>query len=374
MTYGKVFLERSPVVEIPSVDKKRLLIENQQVTAKERVRQQRGKKPLSCFESKTAVYGYHRRKVRKGFFLVVCFSLLLFLSLLPFFIHIRSYVWERRSAIPAENDLLYNLFLIEGMGHKENGGTAPGRVVSIPSLKLRSYRVQEGDSLFGLARRFDVSVDSIITVNDLKNAYYLQIGRELKIPNMSGIFYTVSDGDTLSGISEKYGVSVNRIADVNDLSSSVIHKGQRFFLPGARLSDWERAVAIGSIFRRPVAGRLTSKMGFRKDPFTGRSAYHAGIDIANRLGTPVYAAQYGRVVFCGYRGNYGKTVVIVHPQGYSTLYAHLEKILVKRGQAVRQGQKIGLMGSSGRSTGTHLHFEVHQNKKLIDPLKVVRLK
>jgi murein DD-endopeptidase MepM/ murein hydrolase activator NlpD len=124
----------------------------------------------------------------------------------------------------------------------------------------------------------------------------------------------------------------------------------------------------------PVKGRLTSNMGFRIDPFTKRRAYHAGIDIANRIGTKVTAAQYGKVIFSGYRGNYGKTVIIRHPDGYKTLYAHLYKINVKRGQAVKQGEVIGSIGSSGRSTGPHLHFEVHQNGKVLDPRKVLSSK
>jgi murein DD-endopeptidase MepM/ murein hydrolase activator NlpD len=178
-------------------------------------------------------------------------------------------------------------------------------------------------------------------------------------------------GDSLSSITVRYGVDLNKLVDVNDLDSSVIYVDQRLFIPNARLSNWERAQALGTLFKYPARGRLTSKLGFRIDPFSKKRAYHAGIDLANRIGTPVVASQSGKVSYVGYRGNYGKTIILVHQQGYTTLYGHLNKILVKRGQVVRQGEKIGTIGNSGRSTGPHLHFEVRQQRRYIDPLTLL---
>ncbi|MFW6139173.1 MAG: M23 family metallopeptidase, partial [Spirochaetota bacterium] len=184
----------------------------------------------------------------------------------------------------------------------------------------------------------------------------------------------VKKGDSLFSISRKYDANVNKVADINDLPSSLITVGQRIFIPGASLTAWQRAEAIGNIFENPTQGRIASRMGFRKDPFTRRIAYHAGVDIANTVGTRVCAAQFGRVIFTGYKGDYGKAVVIAHPQEYTTLYAPLDKITVRRGQSVSRGETIGRMGNTGRSTGPHLHFEVHQHNKLIDPLKMVRMR
>jgi len=299
----------------------------------------------------------------------------MFVSILPIYININSYLWEKKRVLYREKDIIYHKFLIDGIESREVK-TAEGIEISytLPSLKEGIYTVKKGDSLFGISHKFNVSVDTLITTNNLKNAQYLQIGAKLKIPNMNGIFYTVKKGDNLSGISKRYDVSVNKIVDINDLPSSVINEHQRLFIPGGILTDWERAEAIGNIFKYPVRGRLTSKVGFRIDPFTKRRAYHSGIDIANRIGTRVNAAQYGKVIFAGYRGNYGRTVIIIHPNGYKTLYAHLHKITVKRGQAVKQDEMIGSIGNSGRSTGPHLHFEVHQNNKVIDPLKVLKYK
>ena len=120
----------------------------------------------------------------------------------------------------------------------------------------------------------------------------------------------------------------------------------------------------------PATGRFTSGFGWRRDPvIPGRWEFHRGIDIANSWGTPVYAAATGKVVWTGWNGGYGYTIIIDHENGIRTMYAHLAKILVKVGQEVKKGEQIAEMGSTGRSTGSHLHFEVHVNGIPIDPLR-----
>ena len=126
----------------------------------------------------------------------------------------------------------------------------------------------------------------------------------------------------------------------------------------------------------PAQGRITSTFGYRIDPFTGKQAVHQGLDIAASMGTPVYAMQDGFVVFCGSKGGYGNTVVLDHffsdiPElpRLQTLYGHNSKLLVKYGDYVRRGQVIALMGSSGRSTGPHLHFGVIYKNTYIDPIE-----
>ena len=121
----------------------------------------------------------------------------------------------------------------------------------------------------------------------------------------------------------------------------------------------------------PASGRITSKFGNRKDPFTKRIAFHSGIDIANSSGTSVKASSKGKVIFAGTKGAYGKTVIVDHGYGYKSLYAHNREILVKVGDNVEEGQVISKMGSTGRSTGTHLHFEIHKNNTPINPLNMI---
>lgn len=126
-------------------------------------------------------------------------------------------------------------------------------------------------------------------------------------------------------------------------------------------------------FIRPSSGRLTSGFGMRVHPITGRRRMHAGVDIAAPTGTPIRAAAAGRVIIAGYMGGYGYTVVVDHGGGYSTLYGHCSSLLVRVGQQVRQGQQIARMGSTGMSTGPHLHFEVRINGRPVNPRQHVRL-
>jgi len=376
MTNRALFIDRPRARVLPSSDRKRELIQNQKVEQRKKPTPKLSKTLFESVRIKSIV-------VKRGLLFIVGASVLAILFIFPLLLDIKSYLWEKARVLYKEEDLVYNLFLMEGGANRQAAPSVlsstesfsiPGGEFVVPTLRLVPYTVTKGDSLFGIARKLNVSIDAIITANDLKNAYYLRMGSTLLVPNISGIYYTVKKGDSLYGIAKRHGTEVNRIADVNDLGSSVIKSGTRLFIPGGTLTSWERASAIGEVFQSPVKGRISSRMGFRQDPFTNRRAYHTGVDIAARIGTTVRASQFGRVLYTGYRGNYGKTVIIVHPQGYETLYAHLEKITVKRGQSVQQGDSIGAVGSTGRSTGSHLHFEVHQNGKLVDPLKVVRMR
>ena len=120
-------------------------------------------------------------------------------------------------------------------------------------------------------------------------------------------------------------------------------------------------------FQMPVAGRISSKFGVRFHPILKQAKFHGGIDIAVPKGTPVGAAAGGTVKFAGWKGGYGYAVVIGHPDGTETLYGHNERLLVSEGQKVAAGETISLSGSTGRSTGPHVHFEVRENGKLVDP-------
>jgi len=118
----------------------------------------------------------------------------------------------------------------------------------------------------------------------------------------------------------------------------------------------------------PVAGLLTDGFGRRRDPFTGRHAFHRGLDISARRGTPVIAPGHGIVVFAGRNGGLGKVVKVSHGFGYTTVYGHLDEIDVEPGDEVERGDTIGLLGNTGRSTGPHLHYEVHVDGQAVNPL------
>ena len=122
---------------------------------------------------------------------------------------------------------------------------------------------------------------------------------------------------------------------------------------------------------RPVNGWITSKFGYRKSPFTGRKEFHAGLDIANKSGTKLIATANGRISYAARKAYIGNMIIIDHGFGRVTKYGHLKKILVKRGQKVKRGDVIGLIGNTGRSTGPHVHYEVRINGTPVNPLKYI---
>lgn len=146
---------------------------------------------------------------------------------------------------------------------------------------------------------------------------------------------------------------------------------------GSRLSDVEsqfaRRETLGSSTPSvaPVRGLLNSGFGSRRDPITGEGAFHPGLDISTRRHEPVLATAAGIVVKSGWAGDYGNAVEIDHGTGYQTVYGHLDAILVKEGQKVRRGERVGLVGSTGRSTGPHLHYEVRQGDRILNPLEYI---
>ena len=121
----------------------------------------------------------------------------------------------------------------------------------------------------------------------------------------------------------------------------------------------------------PAKGWLSSRFGYRKSPFTGKKEFHKGLDISARMGAPVVASADGTVSYSGWDRGYGRIIVINHGYGLKTKYAHLKKSLVKKGQHVKRGETIGLIGKSGRTTGPHLHYEVHLNGVPVNPLRYV---
>ena len=120
-------------------------------------------------------------------------------------------------------------------------------------------------------------------------------------------------------------------------------------------------------FLRPVNYRINSPYGYRRHPILGDVRMHTGVDFAAPLGTPIRSAMDGQVIFAGSKGGYGQTVIVRHNQQYSTLYGHASRILVKAGDYVRQGDTVALVGATGRATGPHLHFEIFEYGKRINP-------
>jgi murein DD-endopeptidase MepM/ murein hydrolase activator NlpD len=194
----------------------------------------------------------------------------------------------------------------------------------------------------------------------------------LKVPNQDGIFYTVKKDDTLENIAEKYKSEPEAIQIVNELFSENPRPGAVLFIPGAQL-DWvERQEINGDLFIWPIPGYITSPYGYRKSPFTGIRQFHSGLDIGSPAGTPVKAAMSGRVSAVGWDDVLGNFVAISHHSGYRTLYGHLSVIRTKSGAYVGTGERVGDVGSTGLSTGPHLHFTVYKNGVTVNPRALMK--
>lgn len=221
-----------------------------------------------------------------------------------------------------------------------------------------SYRVERGDSLGSLAEQFGISVNTIIWANNLKGTK-LNPGQELVMLPTSGVLHIVKRGETVDSLSKRYKADRNEVISFNNLSGDQdIQIGDILIVVGGEMP---RSVAPtpAPISRPSLAssGMIVPTTGYISQ---GLHAYNA-VDIANRCGTPIYAAAAGTIQLTGYHHIGGNYIRILHPSGVVTYYGHLSRISVSRGQRVSQGSLIGYMGNTGftiGATGCHLHFEV----------------
>lgn len=236
--------------------------------------------------------------------------------------------------------------------------------------KVSLYVVRRGDTLPQIARMFDVSVSTILWANDLDRNTSLRDGQTLVILPIDGVQHTVRKGDTLRGIAKKYGGNIDEILEFNNLESDEpISVGDVIVVPDGKESASDGQKTTSPSKARTIA-KYPSYSGYYKHPVpTGRKSQgihgYNGVDYGAPIGTPIYASADGLVVVSRFRplsdpwfGGYGNYVVIEHANGTQTLYGHMSAVYVSAGVRVSQGQSIGEVGNTGRSTGPHLHFEV----------------
>ncbi|MDO9399279.1 MAG: M23 family metallopeptidase [bacterium] len=235
------------------------------------------------------------------------------------------------------------------------------------------YIVEPSDTISTIAANFGISVNTILWENNLSAYSLIRPGDKLTILPMSGITYKVKSGDTIINIAKTYGVEISTIIEANKLAiNNQLKIGQQLIIIGGKKNNYIRQQSVVynglSIIKNLLKPKATSPLRGNKMnwPTVGHhiSQYyswrHTGLDIANKVGTPIYAADAGVVIIAqgGYNGGYGNTIVIDHGGGKKTRYGHLSKLYIKKGQSVDKGEAIGAMGSTGRSTGPHLHFEI----------------
>jgi murein DD-endopeptidase MepM/ murein hydrolase activator NlpD len=260
----------------------------------------------------------------------------------------------------AESALLrvgQELTIPTGSGAASSGGT---------------YTVRSGDTLGGIADQLGVDEDDLAAVNGITNPNRLQVGQTLAIPGRSAGGagsgkYVVIAGDTLSGIADMFGLSSTAIASANGINNpNSLHEGQQLTIP-------ERAELSGRGGNRvsfvwPAFGEITTY--FHEVGNLWTKGYHEGLDIGASYGSVIRTAEAGVVVEAetGWNSGYGTYVKVDHGNGVITLYGHMSKLGVKPWQEVERGQLIGYVGSTGASTGPHLHFEVRVGGEKVDPL------
>jgi murein DD-endopeptidase MepM/ murein hydrolase activator NlpD len=249
-----------------------------------------------------------------------------------------------------------------------------------PRAEIVEYKVEAGDTVSTIAEKFGVSVDTIIWENDLKSVKDIKPGQTLRILPVSGVLYKVKPGETIYTIAKKLQVDPQVIVDwpynsfAND-ETFALAVGQTLMVPDG-IKPKETPVAPRRIYAIvPGAGLGTGQFVWPVGGTIsqGFSWYHKAIDIANHDLPDILAADGGVVSFTGWQpGGYGNYLILNHGNGYQTLYAHLSQIYISVGQKIGKGQVIGKMGSTGRSTGPHLHFEIRINGSSQNPLNYLK--
>jgi murein DD-endopeptidase MepM/ murein hydrolase activator NlpD len=268
-----------------------------------------------------------------------------------------------------------------------------------PRQDVEIYAVELGDSVFGIASFYDISPETVLWSNyeTLKdNPHAITVGMELNIPPIDGVYYQWQEGDTFESVAAEFETAATEIlgwgGNKFDLTNPEVSPGSFVMVPGGKreFQQW-----IVPIIPRGAAGVSTGVYGGGACPggyeggaygtgsfiwptinrtISGNDYWsgHLAIDIGSAMGEPISAADSGVIVFAGWAsGGYGNTVAIDHGNGYQTLYAHLNSVSVRCGQSVSQGQHIGFGGSTGNSTGPHLHFEVRYQGGFVNPWYVL---
>ncbi len=243
----------------------------------------------------------------------------------------------------------------------------------LPDLSLFRYTLKPEDNVFSLASSFNLPYDTLSTLNGWSNPHAVKSGQTILVPSQPGLFLNSQHpGETERllkawKMSQKHAIAL-RLPTQNGIVPFT-------FFPGESFGPQERSQFLGTLFRFPLLHAiLTSPFGMRPNPFNGKPDFHEGIDLAAPIGTEVFAAQDGTVADLGYNAVLGNHIILKHAGGWETVYAHLSRILVFLNETVRSGTIIGKVGSTGESTGPHLHFEIKKNGKPVDPLPLLPVK
>ena len=289
---------------------------------------------------------------------------------------------EMKAVGEAENETAESL--VHGGSSFVKPNLAQTKKIKRPRTTIVFHTVQSGETISTIAQEYDVSVSTILWENNLTAYSVIRPGNSLAILPASGISYVIQRGDTLQGIAKKYDVAEEEIARFNKLAdASYLKSGQKIIIPGGSkkytapaVTSYSGIAALRELVTPPAAKAVPgNKMNWPTVGYRITQYYswrHRGIDIANKIGTAIYAADAGTVEYAGWGTGYGNQVVVDHGGGKRTRYGHASKLLVQKGEEVAKGQVIALIGSTGWSTGPHVHFEVIINNIKYNPLDFVK--
>lgn len=244
--------------------------------------------------------------------------------------------------------------------------------------RIQTHVVTAGDTLQSLAERYEVTAEAILLSNALGEKTNLVPGQKLLIPPKGSMLYRVQAKDTLASVSEHFNISAEAIIQATGTSlSDFLSSGQILVIPDEATIAKEptaEAIALRSTDSKSAKSYIWPVVGYVGSPYGMRHGRpHKGIDIVGPTGSPVVAARSGVVIFAGWlHGGFGNAVDVLHGDGLVSRYAHLSRVLAKAGQTVERGQSIGARGCTGRCTGPHLHFEIHESGRAVNPLPYLR--
>ncbi|HOV08467.1 MAG: Murein DD-endopeptidase MepM [Spirochaetes bacterium ADurb.Bin218] len=246
-----------------------------------------------------------------------------------------------------------------------------------PGVELQIYKVKGGETLWSIKQCYGISIDTLLAANPYLESLELKPGQRIVIPAKNGVlfpfddYYDVNNMKKLLGSKEKakgnYKPKIYKIFSPDDMRLAFFENCR----PVIVNKNIERIYKYKMAFADPVdTGFFTSMFGDRVDPIYGEGLeFHNGVDIATHAGTPIKAVRDGMVFFSGWKDGFGYTIIVQHDDGYTTFYAHCSRMFVKEGQWVKQGEVIGAVGSTGRSTGNHLHYTIYRHGKTLNPIK-----
>jgi murein DD-endopeptidase MepM/ murein hydrolase activator NlpD len=246
-----------------------------------------------------------------------------------------------------------------------------------PGVKLSLYKIMPGDTLWSIRKKFNITIDTIIGANPQLKGLDLQSNDILVIPSKNGALFTFDNYRDIGKMHKMMGGKNKILGDYRPKLFRLISPDDVrivFFENEQPLivnNDIQKIYSYKMVFSYPVnTGFFTSMFGDRVNPVSGDGIeFHNGVDIATKTGTPIRSVRKGIVFAAGWREGFGNTVIIQHEDGYSTFYGHCTKIYVKTGQWIDQNEVIATVGSTGRTTGSHLHFTMIRHGKLLNPLK-----